>query len=103
MVTGEDSTANPGQSGQGLLRQFVNHVQIGLSLSEIRFELSTIGARFKVWRFVTTPDHMFTIHRDLGSALDSYRARFGDIHASAGEPPDIRIDRAESGQDGAHG
>lgn len=73
----------------GGTRHFVNHLSINLSLSEIRFDLATLGPRpvdaTPVWHFVTTPDHMQTMQRTLDHALTSYRSRFGEIRETLGE------------------
>lgn len=82
----------PGQPGSGDdagdgLRHFVNHLKVGVSLAEIRFDLGILGARpleaSPVWRFVTTPDHMQSMHFDLTRALASYRERYGEIRSPA--------------------
>jgi hypothetical protein len=84
-----------GSAGDDAPREFVNQITLSLSLSEIRFDLAAVGARprgrLPAWCFVTTPDHLAAIHRDLGSALDRYRVRFGDIYAAATASADIRF------------
>jgi hypothetical protein len=79
----------------GRARHFVNHLSVNLSLSEIRFDLATLGPRpvdaTPVWRFVTTPDHMQTMQRTLDQALTSYRTRFGEIRETLGEITSVRF------------
>lgn len=75
---------------------FVNHLQVRLSLSDVRFDLSRHGADDgllgALWRFATTPDHLVTMHNGLGVAIDSYRARYGEIHAVHADPASVRFD-----------
>lgn len=87
--------------GEGL-RQFVNHVTVHFSLAEIRFDLGLLGARpvetSPVWRFVTTPDHMQSMHHDLARALASYRSRYGEIRSTgADDPPGAQDDGGGDG------
>ena len=74
-----------GAAGSDPARHYINHLDVGLSLSEIRLDFAMLGALpgalTPVWRFVTTPDHLQTMHGDMTVALDSYRARFGTIRA----------------------
>lgn len=84
-----------GAAGGDPLRHFVNHLRVRLSLSEIHLDLETLGGRAPepraMWRFVTTPDHLHTIHEDLGAAIDRYQSRFGRIRALRTAPPMIGI------------
>lgn len=77
------------------VRHFVNHLRVNLSLSEIRFDLATLNPRpfeaAPVWRFVTTPDHIQTMHRTLEHALTRYRTRFGEIREIPGDVPSVRF------------
>lgn len=77
--------AGSNAGGDTPARHFINHLDVSLSLSEVRFDLAMVGAlpgaATSVWRFVTTPDHLQTIHGDISVALDSYEARFGKIRA----------------------
>ena len=56
-----DSTAAK-EPGQGGARQFVNHIEFFLSLSDVKFDLASLGMAARpepaVWRFVTTPHHL---------------------------------------------
>lgn len=78
------------------LRHFVNHLRVRLSLSDIHLDLTTTGAALgpapAFWRFVTTPDHLHTMHEDLGAAIDRYQSRFGRIRALRTAPPEIRME-----------
>jgi|SRR5579863_610861 len=93
MAKQDEAVRTGGSPGNEQPRDFVNQIKLSLSLSEVRFDLLAVGARslsqVPAWRFVTTPDHLVAIHRDLGSALDRYCARFGDICAAAMTPADI--------------
>ena len=81
-------------ASEGGPRQFVNHLQVSLSLSEFRFDLAALGDSAgsprgpqqgaPVWRFTTAPDHMAAMYRRLGLALDTYRTRYTAIEG----PPD---------------
>lgn len=69
--------------GQGA-RHFVNHIEFFLSLSEVRFDLATLGNSGRVWRFVTTPHHLQSLHGDMSQALASYEQRFGALSSARG-------------------
>lgn len=88
------------QKPQGDERHFVNDVRFTLSLSEIRFELSRLGspASELPWQFATTPDHALTMQRGFAFAIDSYRARYGEIRAASMDPGIVRF--ADGGADG---
>lgn len=99
-------------TSEGGPRHFVNHLQVLLSLSEVRFDLAALGdldapARgmrqaATVWRFTTAPDHMAAMHRRLGLALDTYRARYAEIQDSpgGGTPEDDAPDRPSDAPNG---
>jgi len=88
-ANGQSQPGSGDSAGGESLRQFVNHVTVHCSLAEIRFDLGLLGARpletSPVWRFVTTPDHMQSMHHDLARALASYRARYGEIRSTAAD------------------
>jgi hypothetical protein len=88
-ANGQDWPGSGDSAGGEGLRQFVNHLTVHLSLAEIRFDLGLLGARpldaSPVWRFVTTPDHMQSMHHDMARALASYRARYGEIRSTAAD------------------
>lgn len=88
------------QTPQGGEHHFVNDVRFTLSLSEIRFELSRLGSAASElpWRFATTPDHALTMQRGFASAIDNYRARYGEIRAVSMDPAIVRF--ADGGADG---
>jgi hypothetical protein len=69
-------------------RQFVNHIEFYLSLSDVKFDLASIGAAAQpeasIWRFVTTPHHLHRLHGGMARALASYEQRFGAIEPAEG-------------------
>lgn len=79
----ECNTAASGDPDSGGMRQFVNHIEFFLSLSDVRFDLASVGVAARpdtsVWRFVTTPHHLRTLHGGMSRALASYEQRFGAI------------------------
>lgn len=85
----------PSAAEREAMRHFVNHLRIDLSLSQIHFDLATLGPRpidaTPVWRFVTTPDHMQTMQRTLEHALANYRTRFGEIRETRGDITSVRF------------
>lgn len=79
----ERNTVASGDQDAGAMRQFVNHIEFFLSLSDVRFDLASVGMAARpdtrVWRFVTTPHHLRTLHGGMSRALASYEQRFGAI------------------------
>ena len=78
----------------GRERHFVNNLRLSLSLSEIRFDLSWLGAPqppLPAWHFRTTPDHLLMLYRGFGVAIEKYRARYGDIEDVEVDPAIVRI------------
>ena len=77
-----------GEPGQGGPRQFVNHIEFFLSLSDVKFDLASLGAvprpESAVWRFVTTPHLLRSLHGGMTRALTSYEQRFGAIEPAEG-------------------
>lgn len=102
MAQSESMPDGSGGPDDDPVRHFVNHLRVRLSLSEIHFDLASLGHRtpnfMPLWRFVTTPDHLHLMHEDLGAAIDRYQSRFGSIHAARTAPPSITID-----EDGGNG
>lgn len=114
MAMGNDKRSDfgksDGRSDGGIVRHFVNHLEVSLSLTEFQFGLAAVsggetpGGSLSgsgrpgpaTWLFTTAPDHMVIMHRRLGQALDSYRTRFAPIAA----PPAETGDGPESGSDG---
>ena len=80
--------AATGDADAGGMRQFVNHIEFFLSLSDVRFDLASVGVAARpdtsVWRFVTTPHHLRTLHGGMSRALASYQQRFGEIEPAEG-------------------
>lgn len=100
MANGSSRPDSQGTADGGPPRHFVNHMRVGLSLSDIHLDLATTGATTgaraieapALWRFVTTPDHLHTMHEDLGAAIDRYQSRFGRIRVLRTAPPAIVIE-----------
>ena len=69
-------------------------MRLGLSLSEIRFDLSWLGSPepAPAWHFMTSPDHLVTLYRGFGTAIDKYRARYGEIGDLEVDPAVVRFD-----------
>ncbi|WP_309751379.1 hypothetical protein [Novosphingobium sp.] len=84
----ECKTDAAGETVQGGARQFVNHIEFFLSLSDVKFDLGSLGAAPRpgpaVWRFVTTPHHLRRLHCGMSRALASYEQRFGSIEPAEG-------------------
>ena len=84
----ERNTAATGDADAGGMRQFVNHIEFFLSLSDVRFDLASVGMAARpdtsVWRFVTTPHHLRTLHGGMSRALANYEQRFGEIEPGEG-------------------
>jgi hypothetical protein len=79
----------------GRERHFVNHLRLALSLSEIRFDLAWLGAPqppLPAWYFITTPDHLLSMYRGFGVAIEKYRTRYGDIGDVEVDPAMVRFD-----------
>lgn len=96
MANGGSRPDRQGATDGGPARHFVNHMRVGLSLSEIHLDLASTGARSAdapaLWRFVTTPDHLHLMHEDLGAAIDRYQSSFGRISALRTAPPAIDVE-----------
>lgn len=84
----EYNDAANGDGVAGGMRQFVNHIEFFLSLSDVRFDLASVGVAARpdtsVWRFVTTPYHLRTLHGGMSRALANYEQRFGEIEPGGG-------------------
>ena len=75
-----DDTANRGEGGP---RVFINHMQLEVTLSEVRIDVGQLAAGAEApdvkGRFVTSPDYLAGMRSRIGSAVDLYEARFGAI------------------------
>jgi hypothetical protein len=94
MASEDGDPPGPGTADSRRERPFVNHLQLTLSLSEVSFDLSQLGAASQpppVWRFATTPDHLLTMQQGFAVAVDIYRTRYGDIHGVDADPATIRF------------
>jgi hypothetical protein len=81
-------------------RHFVNHLRLVVSLSDIRFDLALLGAPQEpspTWHFVTTPDHLATMHEGFAVAIDRYRARYGEIRGAPADPALVSFTDGDKG------
>jgi len=94
MATEDGVPSGPDAAGGSRERHFVNHLQLTLSLSEVRFDLALLGSLTQpspVWHFATTPDHLLTMQQGFAVAVDCYRTRYGDISGVEADPATVRF------------
>lgn len=88
MSEGKDEEARRALAASApFARLYVNHLQLAVSLSDVRIDLSQIQPGSQVpthqVRLVSSPDYLLTMQREIGGAIDRYQQQFGTIEGGA--------------------
>ncbi|MDT8760264.1 DUF3467 domain-containing protein [Sphingomonas psychrotolerans] len=88
MDQGKDEEARRALAAQApFARLYVNHLQLAVSLSDVRIDLGQLQPGSQVpthqVRLISSPDYLLTMQREIGGAIDRYQQQFGAIAGGA--------------------